>query len=187
MLLTRQPPGIQPFVLIRVHSWLELLILDSIGRMNPARDFFSVNDHLIIFNQLNHSSSNLRTPSSAAAPWFLLYSLCPGRFNPERNSSMMDVSVVPQFAVPTPQAAIAHVNRWLHQQVGTALHAASATFDPVTFYWHVLSELAYGATGPLGQVGDVYVHTATGQFAGHPQAELFQQRAETLAAARGIE
>ncbi len=99
---------------------------------------------------------------------------------------MTNVSVVPQFSVATAQAAIAHVNRWLHQQVGTALHAASATFDPVTFYWHVPVELAYGATGPLGQVGDVYVHAATGQFAGHPRADLFQQRADALAAAHGI-
>jgi hypothetical protein len=100
---------------------------------------------------------------------------------------MVDVSRSPQFTVPTAQAAIAYVNRWLHQQVGTALHAASATFDPATFYWHVPVELAYGATGPLGQVGDVYIHAATGQFAGNPQAELFQQRAEALAAAHGIE
>ncbi len=99
----------------------------------------------------------------------------------------MDVSVIPQFTVPTPESAIAHVNRWLHQQVGTALHAAAATFDPVTFYWYVPVELAYGATGPLGQVGDVYLHAATGQFAGHPQAEVFQQRAEALATALGIE
>lgn len=99
----------------------------------------------------------------------------------------MDISVGPQLTVPTAQAAIAHVNRWLHQQAGTALHAASATFDPATFYWHVPVELAYGATGPLGQVGDVYLHAATGQFAGHPEAELFQQRAEALAVAHRIE
>lgn len=100
---------------------------------------------------------------------------------------MVDVSAAPQLTVPTSEAAIAHVNRWLHQQVGTALHAAAAIFDPITFYWHVPVELAYGATGPLGQVGDVYLHAATGQFAGHPQAELFRQRAEALAAAHGIE
>lgn len=101
-------------------------------------------------------------------------------------TATIDVSVVPQFSVATAQAAIAQVNRWLHQQVGTALHAASATFDPITFYWHVPVELAYGATGPLGQVGDVYLHAATGQFAGHPSVELFQQRAEAMAAAHGI-
>jgi hypothetical protein len=105
----------------------------------------------------------------------------------ERSSIMVDVSVAPQLTVPTAEAAIAHVNRWLHQRVGTALHAAAAIFDPITFYWHVPVELAYGATGPLGQVGDVYLHAATGQFAGHPQAELFQQRAEALAIAHGIE
>ena len=100
---------------------------------------------------------------------------------------MIDVSVAPQLTVPTAETAIAHVNRWLHQQTGTALHAASATFDLVTYYWHVPIELAYGATSPLGQVGDVYLHAATGEFAGHPQAELLQQRAEALAAAHGIE
>ena len=100
---------------------------------------------------------------------------------------MIDVSAAPQLTVPTADAAIAHVNRWLHQQTGTALHAASATFDLVTYYWHVPIELAYGATGPPGQVGDVYLHAATGQFAGHPQAELLQQRAEALAAAHRIE
>ena len=100
---------------------------------------------------------------------------------------MIEVSVVPQFTVANASDALAYVNRWLHQQAGTALHAADATFDPITFYWHVPVELAYGATGPLGQVGDVYLHAATGQFAGHPQAELFQQRAEALAAAHGIE
>lgn len=97
------------------------------------------------------------------------------------------VSVVPQLTIGTAPAAIAHVNRWLHQRVGTALHAAAATFDPITFYWHVTVELAYGTTGPLGEVGDVYLHAATGQFAGDPQAELFLQRAEVLATAHGIE
>jgi hypothetical protein len=48
-------------------------------------------------------------------------------------------------------------------------------------------ELAYGATGPLGVVGDVYVHAATGDFAGRPNAEEFRQRAEALASAHGIE
>jgi hypothetical protein len=98
----------------------------------------------------------------------------------------MNASVIPQFSVATAPAAIAQVNRWLHQHVGTALHAASATFDLVTFYWHVTVELAYGATGPLGEVGDVYLHAATEQFAGHPPAELFLQRAEALATAHGI-
>ena len=97
------------------------------------------------------------------------------------------VMVTPQFAVPTAQDAIARVNRWLHGEIGTAVHAAAATFDPVTFYWHVPIELAYGSTGPLGEVGDVYIHAATGDFAGRPSAETFRQRAEALASARGIE
>jgi len=103
------------------------------------------------------------------------------------NPTETPTTVVPQFAVPTAQAALAAVNRWLHRELGTAVHAAAATFDPATFYWHVSIELAYGATGPLGQVGDVYLHAATGAFAGAPQAEDFRQRAEALAAAHGIE
>ena len=102
-------------------------------------------------------------------------------------TSDLDVAIAPQFAVPTADEAVARVNRWLHRELGTAVHAAAATFDPVTFYWHVPIELAYGSTGPLGVVGDVYVHAATGAFAGRPHAEAFRQRAEALASAHGIE
>lgn len=69
----------------------------------------------------------------------------------------------------------------------TFVHEAAAIFDPATLYWHVPIELAYGATGPLGAGGDVYVRAATGDFAGRPAAEEFRQRAEALASARGIE
>ena len=48
-------------------------------------------------------------------------------------------------------------------------------------------ELAYGITGPLGVVGDVYLQAASGAFAGHPNAEEFRQRAEALAIAHEIE
>ncbi len=93
----------------------------------------------------------------------------------------MDAVVTPQLAVPTAHEAVARVNRWLHREIGTAVHVASATFDPATFYWHLPIELAYGATGPLGVVGDVYLHAATGAFAGHPHIEEFRRRAEALA------
>lgn len=99
---------------------------------------------------------------------------------------MSVVTVTPQFAVPTAQEAVARVNRWLHGEIGTAVHAATATFDSATFYWHVPIELAYGSTGPLGEVGDVYIHAATGDFAGRPNAEAFRHRAEVLATAHGI-
>src|SRR5712691_9291406 len=62
-----------------------------------------------------------------------------------RHTSDLDVAVTPQFAVPTAHEPVARVNRWLHRSIGTAVHAASATFDPATFYWHVPIELAYGA------------------------------------------
>jgi len=102
------------------------------------------------------------------------------------NATDTNIAVTPTFAIPTAHEAVARINRWLHRDLGTAVHAASATFDPATFYWHVPIELAYGASGPLGVVGDVYVHAATGDFAGRPNAEEFHQRAEALAVAHGI-
>lgn len=104
-----------------------------------------------------------------------------------QNTVEASVAVTPQFAIPSAQEAIAWINRWLHRELGTAVHAASATFDPGTFYWHLPIEVAYGTTGPLGVVGDVYLHAATGSFAGCPNVEEFRQRAEALAAAHEIE
>lgn len=103
------------------------------------------------------------------------------------NATDPNIAVTPTFTIPTAHEAVARGNRWLHRDIGTAVHAASATFDPATFYWHVRIELAYGASGPLGVVGDVYVHAATGDFAGRPNAEEFRQRVEDLAVAHGIE
>jgi hypothetical protein len=93
---------------------------------------------------------------------------------------------LPQLAAATEEEAIALVNRWLHREVGMALNVARATFNPDTFCWHLPIHLAYGATGSLGIVGDVYVHAATGAFIGAPEAADLQCRAEALAAMRGI-
>lgn len=95
-------------------------------------------------------------------------------------------SLSPSLAIATDERAIALVNRWLHREVGMALNAAGATFNPATFCWHVPVQLAYGATGPLGIVGDVFVHAATGEFMGAPAPAELQNRAEALAEARGI-
>jgi hypothetical protein len=103
------------------------------------------------------------------------------------NTIEMEVAVTPQLTVPTAQDALSRVNRWLHREIGTAVHAARATFDPATFYWRVSIELAYGSTGPLRAIGDVYLHAASGDFAGRPSVEDFRQRAEAIAAAQGIE
>jgi hypothetical protein len=37
------------------------------------------------------------------------------------------------------------------------LNVESATFDPDTFCWHLPIHLAYGATGSLGIIADVYL------------------------------
>ena len=100
---------------------------------------------------------------------------------------MIDVSVTPQLAARTAHEAIKQANRWLQREVGPAVQVATAVFDPATFYWHLPVELAYGVTGPLGVIGDLYLHAVTGVFAGAPQAAELRQRAEALAAAHGIE
>jgi hypothetical protein len=71
----------------------------------------------------------------------------------------------PQLGAATEEEAITLVNRWLHREVGMALNVSCATFNPDTFCWHLPIHLAYGATGSLGIVGDVYVHAAT-----HPES-----------------
>lgn len=98
----------------------------------------------------------------------------------------MSALLLPQLAVPTAEDAIEIVNRWLHREVGMAVHATTARFDQTTYYWHLPIELAYASRGTLGIVGDVYLHAATGEFAGRPDAEDLIQRAEALAAACGI-
>ena len=99
----------------------------------------------------------------------------------------MNALTLPQLAVPTAEEAIAVVNRWLHREVGMALHVSTAHFDHTTFCWHLPIELAYAARGTLGVVGDAYLHAATGTFAGRPEATDLLNRAEALAAACGID
>jgi hypothetical protein len=95
-------------------------------------------------------------------------------------------AVIPSLVAATEEDAIAIVNRWLHSEVGMALNVSSATFDSETFCWHLPVYLAYGSTGPLGIVGDIYLHAATGAFVGAPTPADLQQRADALAEAHGI-
>ncbi len=93
---------------------------------------------------------------------------------------------MPHLAIENEERAIATVNRWLHREVGMALNASEADFNLASFCWHVPIHLAYGETGSLGIVGDVYLHAATGEFIGILSAEELQQRADALAKAHGV-
>ena len=95
-------------------------------------------------------------------------------------------AVIPRLSIETVEDAIAKVNGWLHAEVGLALNVDTAEFDAKTFCWHLPVNLAYGATGRLGTVGDVYLHAATGEFVGAPTVAELQSRAEELAEAHGI-
>ena len=41
--------------------------------------------------------------------------------------------IAPQLAVPTAGDAINLINRWLHREIGLAVHVTTATFAPESF------------------------------------------------------
>jgi hypothetical protein len=99
----------------------------------------------------------------------------------------MAVQTKPQIVIPTEVEAIAAANRWLHQEIGMALHVTTATFDPVSYYWRLPVELAYPDKGTLGVIGDLYLNAVTGTFGGSPDPNEFRRRADTLSTLHGIE
>ncbi|MGI8669749.1 MAG: hypothetical protein ACR2J3_07860 [Aridibacter sp.] len=99
----------------------------------------------------------------------------------------MSVLTTPKLSVSTAEDAISIVNLWLHTEVGMAVHTTKAKFNNITFCWHLPIEVAFPKRGTLGIVGDVYVHAATGEFIGQPEAADLIKRAEKLAEAFGIE
>jgi hypothetical protein len=92
----------------------------------------------------------------------------------------------PQLLAATEEDAMMRVNRWLHREVGMALNVENAAFDEETFCWHLPIHLAYGATGSLGIIADVYLHAASGRLFGAPSAAELRRRADALASAHGI-
>jgi hypothetical protein len=92
----------------------------------------------------------------------------------------------PELAVPNAERAISIVNRWLHNEVAMLVHVSRANFIPDTYCWHLPVQLSYPDTGPLGVIGDVYLHAATGRFVGLPDADELLKRAEDMANAHGI-
>lgn len=97
------------------------------------------------------------------------------------------IAALPELAVPTADRAISLVNGWLLREVGTAVHVSQAIFRAATYCWHLPVLLAYPDIGPVGVIGDVYLHAATGQFLGLPDAAEIQRRAEDRAKVCGLD
>jgi hypothetical protein len=101
--------------------------------------------------------------------------------------NISNVLITPQLSIPTANDAIGFVNRWLHDEVGVAVHVTTAAFEPETFHWHLPVELAYPNVGTLGVIGDIYLNAATCELFGPPSAEDLTKRALSLASANGID
>jgi hypothetical protein len=87
----------------------------------------------------------------------------------------------PALAVPSAAEAISLVNGWLHAEISMAVNVSQASFNAVTYAWHLPVQLAFPDTGPVGVIGDVFLHAGTGQFIGVADAAALRQRAERLA------
>jgi hypothetical protein len=90
-------------------------------------------------------------------------------------------AVVPALAIPTAADAISFVNGWLHAEIGMAVNVSQAYFNALTYTWHLPIQLAFPDTGPVGVIGDVFLHAGTGQFVGVADVAALRQRAECLA------
>lgn len=99
---------------------------------------------------------------------------------------LKDTVAVPSLAVPTASDAMSKVNGWLHRKIGFAVNVSQATFDPITYAWHLPVQLAFPDTGPVGIIGDIFLHAGTGQFVGAADAAVLRQRAEHLADSLGL-
>jgi hypothetical protein len=66
------------------------------------------------------------------------------------------------------------------------IHVTQATFNPLTFCWHLPVRLSYPDRGTIGVIGDVFIHAASGEFVGLPDPHDLLQRAESLAEAHGL-
>jgi hypothetical protein len=96
------------------------------------------------------------------------------------------VAVLPELAVPTAERAIMLVNRWLQRETALLIHATEASFNPATYCWHLPVQLSFPDRGTIGVIGDVYLHAASGDFAGRPEPAELLARAEALAGAHGL-
>jgi hypothetical protein len=101
-------------------------------------------------------------------------------------SEQVAVAALPELAVPDAESAISIVNGWLHTEVGTAVNVSRAYFKAASYCWHLPVQLIYPDTGLVGVIGDVFLHAATGQLVGLPDAEELKQRAIALAEAHGL-
>jgi hypothetical protein len=96
------------------------------------------------------------------------------------------VAALPELAVPTAEQAIMLVNRWLQKETAMLIHVTQATFNPITFCWHLPVRLSYPDRGTIGIIGDIFIHAASGEFVGLPDPQDILRRAESLAEAHGL-
>ena len=92
---------------------------------------------------------------------------------------------IPRIAVPTARRATAIVSRWLRSEVSPLLLAGRATYNPVTYCWHIPIQIVGSAGKTRYEIGDAYLQAYTGDLVGRPAPEQLRLRATSLASIYG--
>jgi hypothetical protein len=90
------------------------------------------------------------------------------------------LALSPELNIWRADEAISRVNRWLQSRLMMSIQVSQATFDPLTYCWHLPVHLAFADTGSIGIVGDVYLHAVSEQLISIPDTATMQANALAL-------
>ncbi len=98
----------------------------------------------------------------------------------DATNEQVALALLPELNVWKADQAILRVNRWLHGRLTMFIHVSQARFDPLTYCWHLPVQLAFAQTGPIGVVGDVYLHAVSEELISIPDTAAMEANALAL-------
>jgi hypothetical protein len=96
------------------------------------------------------------------------------------------LALLPELNIWRADEAISRANRWLQSRLTMFIHVSQATFDPLTYCWHLPVHLAFADTGSIGIVGDIYLHAVSEQLISIPDTATMQANALALVKLHGM-
>lgn len=96
------------------------------------------------------------------------------------------LALLPELNIWRADEVISRVNRWLHSRLTMFIHVSQATFDPLTYCWHLPVHLAFPSTGSIGVVGDIYLHAVSEELISIPDTATMQANALALVKLHGM-